>query len=223
MNLYRGITINANASFNKKTRTARNDVIIDGINQFTTPILTDNPETTWNFSNNITKKVYRFDVKLNTSFNWFSYIQKVNNITSEYDRNNQKIGLSIKTKYRKWPDFSISYTKGFNQIMGIVTSGFKTDEFRISYEKSILKSWTFEIEYENFTNTNSNNQSNYFEVANSSLRYNKRSSPFSFELFANNFLNNKAKNTNSLSDFMVSEQTNFILPRIVMLVVSYKL
>ena len=94
---------------------------------------------------------------------------------------------------------------------------------RFSYEKSILKSWTFEIEYENFTNTNFANQSNFFEVANTSLRYHKKNSALSFELFANNFLDNKTKNTNTLSDFMVSEQTNFILPRVVMLLISYKL
>ena len=45
MNLYRGITINANASYNKKTRTTRNEIELNGINQFTTPILTNNPET----------------------------------------------------------------------------------------------------------------------------------------------------------------------------------
>ena len=223
MNLYRGITINANVSFNKKTRTTRNEVIIDGINQFTTPILTNNPETTWRWNSAVTKKIYRFNVKLNTNLSWFNYIQKVNNITSVYDRNNQQIGLSIKTAYRKWPDFNIGYTKGFNQLKGLTNSGFKTDEFKISYEKSILKSWTFEIEYENFTNTNFANQSNFFEVANTSLRYHKKNSALSFELFANNFLNNKAKNTNTLSDFMVSEQTNFILPRVVMLLISYKL
>ena len=223
MNLYRGITINANVSFNKKTRTTRNEVIIDGINQFTTPILTNNPETTWRWNSAVNKKIYRFNVKLNTNLSWFNYIQKVNNITSVYDRNNQQIGLSVKTAYRKWPDFNIGYTKGFNQLKGLTNSGFKTDEFKISYEKSILKSWTFEIEYENFTNTNFANQSNFFEVANTSLRYHKKNSALSFELFANNFLNNKAKNTNTLSDFMVSEQTNFILPRVVMLLISYKL
>lgn len=223
MNLYRGITINANASFNKKTKTTRNEVEINGINQFTTPILTNNPETTWRMMSSVTKKIYRFNVKLNTNLNWFNYIQKVNNITSNYDRNNQQLGLSLKTAYRKWPDFSIGYTKGFNQIKGITESGFKTDEFKVSFEKSILKSWTFEIEYENLTNTNFANQTNFYDVANTSLRYHKKNSAISFELFANNFLNNKAKNVNSISDFVVSEQTTFILPRVVMLLVSYKL
>jgi hypothetical protein len=41
-NLYRGITWNAMASWNKKVRTIRNEIQLD-VNQFNTPILSNNP------------------------------------------------------------------------------------------------------------------------------------------------------------------------------------
>jgi hypothetical protein len=48
-NLYRGITWNAMAWVGiKKVRTIRNEIQLDGINQFNTPILSNNPETNYN-------------------------------------------------------------------------------------------------------------------------------------------------------------------------------
>jgi CarboxypepD_reg-like domain len=223
MNMYRGITINANISYNKKLQTLRNQIELLGINQFNTAVITDNPETTYRFSGSITKKIYKFNLKLNTNLNWFNYIQTLNNITTTNDRNSQLTGISLRTANKKWPDFSIGYTKGFNQIKGISDTEFKNDAFNTAFEATVLKSWIFKIEYDNLKNTNNNNQSNYYDIANSSLRYQKKNSPFGFEFTANNFLDNKVKNNYSFSDYLISEQSTYVLPRVFMFSVSYKL
>ncbi|GAW88559.1 hypothetical protein FPS14_contig00007-0010 [Flavobacterium psychrophilum] len=67
------------------------------------------------------------------------------------------------------------------------------------------------------------NQSNFYEVANTSIRYQKNNNPFEFEIFANNLLDNKVKNNYSFSDYMISEQITYVLPRIFILSVTYKL
>ena len=223
INMYRGITINTNGSFNRKIKTTRNQIEISGINQFNTPVLTDNPETTWGLNGYVSKRVYRFNLKLNTNFQWFNYIQNLNNIITANDRNSQSVGASFKTAYKKYPDFTIGYIKRYNQLSGITKSRYQTDEFNSSFEIKFLKSWTYRIEYENLKNTTSNNQTNFYEIANTSLRYKKKNSPLTFELFANNLLDNKVKNNNSFSDFIISEQATYVLPRILMLSLSYKL
>ncbi|WP_310556088.1 TonB-dependent receptor [Flavobacterium sp.] len=223
INMYQGINWNVLFNYNKKVKTMRNQIEIIGINQYNTPILTDNPETNWRVVGSFSKKIYRFSLKLNTNLNWFNYIQTINNVTTSNDKNNQKVGLSIKTAYRKWPDFNIGYTKGYNQLSGLTKTNYKSDEFNADFEFTFLKSWTFYIEYENLKNTNNNNQSNFYDIANSSLRYQKKNSPFGFEFTANNFLNNEVKNNYSFSDFLISEQTIFVLPRVLILSVSYKL
>ena len=223
MNMYRGVIWNAMTSFNKKVKTIRNDIELSGINQYVTPILTDNPETTWRFNGSVSKRVYRFSLKFNSSLNWFNYVQTINNATVNNDRNNQNIGFSIKTAYKKWPDFSIGYNKGYSQFKGIAISNYQSDEFTSEVGFTFLKFFTFSFDYENLKNTNSSNQSNYYDIANSSLRYQKKNSPFGFELLANNLFNNKVKNDYSFSDYIITERTTFVLPRVFMLSVNYKL
>ena len=221
--MYRGIMINAMASFNKKVKTTRNEIELDGINQFNTPILTDNPETNWRFNGSVSKKIYRFTLKLDGNLSWFNYIQTLNSITTSNDRNNQNVGISVKTSHKKWPDINLRYTKGFSQFSGITKSNFQSDGFNADFEVTFLKDWIYKLSYENLRNTNNTNQDNFFETANTSIRHQKKNSPFVFELTVNNMLNIKAKNDYSFSDFMISERRTFVLPRVILFSVSYKL
>jgi hypothetical protein len=223
MNMYKGITLNATASYNKKVKTTRNEIQISGINQYSTPILTDNPETNWRFNGSVSKKIYRFSLKLNTNFSWFNYLQSVNNIATSNNRNSQNIGLIFRTAYKKWPDFSIGYNKGNSQFNGITKSNYQSDEFTSELEFTFKKYFTFKLDYENLKNKNSLDQTNFYDIANTSLRYQKKNSPFGFELFVNNLFDNKVKNDYSFSDFIISERKTFVLPRVFMISVSYKL
>lgn len=223
MNMYRGIMLNANISYNKKVKTARNEVQLSGINQYSFPILTNNPETNWRVNGFVSKKIYRFNLKLSSNLSWFNYIQTINNTTSSNDRNNQNIGLTIKTQYKKWPDISMGYTKGYSQFNGLSKTNYHSDAFNSSMEITFLKYFIYKFDYENLKNTNNSQQDNFYEIANTSLRYQKKNSPFGFELFVNNIFNNKRKNEYSFSDFQISETNIFLLPRVCMLSISYKI
>jgi CarboxypepD_reg-like domain len=119
LNSYKSFTLNTNIGYTKKVRTIRNEIVINGINQYATPVITNNPETTYLFHAEVAKKVYRFNLSINSDLNWFNYSQKINAIETNNDRNRQSLGISMKTAYKKWPDFSISYAKGYNQLRGI--------------------------------------------------------------------------------------------------------
>lgn len=222
-NLYRGIMIYANANFNKKIRTIRNQIILEGINQYTTPLITDNPETNWRFNSSITKSIYRFKLVANANLNWFDYIQDINGITTKNSRNNQNIGLEIKTAHKKWPLLSFEYIKGFNEFNGLTTSRFQTDEFKARLEYEITSSLVLKADYDNFKNSNDRNQNNRYEIANASIYYQEKNSPWGFEFSAANFLNNKIKENNSFSDYIISKRTTYTLPRIFLFTVNYKL
>ena len=208
MNMYRGITWNAMASYVKKENNIRNEVILQGINQVNTPFLRDNPETNYNVNGSFTKKIYRFNLRLSSSLSWFNYLQTLNGVTTSNDRNNQKVGVLIKTAYKKWPTVSVGYTKGFSQFQGITQSKFQFDSYNADAEFSFFKHWTYKLEYENTSNTNANQQRNFYDLANTSLRYQKKNSPFGFELSVNNVLNTSVKNDFSFSDYLISERTD---------------
>ncbi|UQD55251.1 carboxypeptidase-like regulatory domain-containing protein [Flavobacterium sp. K5-23] len=223
MNMYRGVTWNGMLNYTKKIKAFRNEIELDGINQFNIPILSDNPETNYSANGSFTKKIYRFSVKLNTRLSWFNYLQTVNAITTANDRTSQNVGITFKTAYRKWPDFSVGYNKGYSQFSGLTKSNFETDAFNSDFEATFFKFWTLKLSYENLKNTNNNNQSNFYDIANTALRYQKKNSPFGFELSVNNLLDNKLKNDYSFSDYMISERTTYVLPRVFLFSVSYKL
>lgn len=223
MNSYRGIIWNAMLNYSKKTKVIRNEVELDGINQFNTPVMTDNPETNIGFNGSFSKRIYRFNLKLNTRLSWFEYSQKLNNITTINKRDSQDIGLVFKTAYKKWPDISVGYIKGFSSFSGLTKSHFQTDAITSAFEITILKFWIYKINYDYLKNTYSKNQSNFYDMLDTSIFYQKKNNPFGFQLSVNNLFDVKKKYSNKFSDYMISEQSVYILPRAIMFTVSYKL
>jgi hypothetical protein len=223
MNMYRGIIWNGMIGFNKKVKTTRNKIEINGINQYNTPVLTDDPETNYRVNGSVSKKIYRFNLKLNANLGWFNYVQTLNTVTTTNNRNNQDIGITFKTAYKKWPDISVGYTKGYSQFNGLTKSNFESDEFNADFEATFLKYWVYKIDYQNLRNTNGNNQNNFFETANTSLRYQRKNNPFGFEFSINNLFDIKVKNDYSFSDYIISQSATYILPRVFLFSVSYKL
>lgn len=222
-NTFQGIMLNAIATYLKKVKNIRNEIILDGIDQFSTSIISDNPETTYAVNGAITKRIRRFSVRLHSNLDWFDYYQTLNNETTFNQRSNQRIGLLVKTAYKKWPGVSVGYTKGFSQFSGLTTSHYENDAITGDLDITFLKSWTFRFEYENLKNTNNNKQSNYNDIANTSLRYQKKNSPFGFEFSVNNLFDTRVISNYSFSDYLISQTNTFVLPRIMMLSVSYKI
>jgi hypothetical protein len=131
MNMYHGVSWNGMLIYNKKTKAIRNEIQLDGINQFSTPVLTDNPETNYSANGSFTKKTYHFSLRLNTRLSWFNYSQTLNSVTTTNERTSQNVGLLFKTAYRKWPNFSVGYNKGYSQFSGITKSNFETDALTV--------------------------------------------------------------------------------------------
>lgn len=224
MNMYLGLNAFVNLSFNKKIKTIRNEVVFEDINRFTMPLLTDNPETNWSFYGNLQKKIYRFRFGVNTRLSWFDYKQTVNAVLSDNTRTSQSIGVNVRTAYKKWPSVYFGYDKGFNQFKGLSSTKFETDSYKASIDYGFLPSWTFKAEYDYFQNNNITlNQKIDYHIANLSLDYQKENNPWGFNFSVNNILNNKTKINNSISDFLIQEQTTYILPRVFLFSVRYKL
>ncbi|MFH6995228.1 carboxypeptidase-like regulatory domain-containing protein [Flavobacterium sp. FlaQc-48] len=223
MNSYRGIMWNGMLNYSQKVKVIRNEIQLDGINQFNTPVLTDNPETSIGFNGSVSKRIYRFNLKLNTRLSWFEYSQTLNEITTTNRRDNQNIGLVFKTANKKWPDISVGYNKGFSSFSGLTKSHFQTDALTGAFEAAFFKFLTYKINYDYLRNKDSRNQSNYYDMIDTSLFYQKKNNPFGFQLSVTNLLDLKKKYTNKFSDYIISEQSTYILPRAIMFSISYKL
>jgi hypothetical protein len=127
MNMYH-VSWNGMLIYNKKKKAIRNEIQLDGINQFSTPVLTDNRKlitVLWVFQ----KKTYHFSLRLNTRLSWFNYSQTLNSVTTTNERTSQNVGLLFKTAYRKWPNFSVGYNKG--TVSFGITKSFETDALTV--------------------------------------------------------------------------------------------
>ncbi len=176
----------------------------------------------WAFNSSITKRIYKFNLTLNTTLNGFSYLQELNNITNRNNRNSQNIGLILRTSNKKLPSIKISYTHGFNQIKGVQSTDFQTQKFSASFDNEVIKNWSLKAEYiwnKNIFDTNNDT----FDNLDFGIMYQQKNNPWAFELKINNVFDVKSKFTNSFSDFLISTQQTFILPRVAIFSINYKL
>lgn len=100
----------------------------------------------------------------------------------------------------------------------------KNDRLFVNLEYDFLKDFILKVDYsyDNYENKNSAIK-NTFDTASASLFYQKEDSPWGFEINANNLFNVKFKQQNSFNSFLINDSKTFILPRIIMFKVAYKL
>jgi len=91
-------------------------------------------------------------------------------------------------------------------------------------EYDFCKDFILKADY-TFDNYNNKSQGliNTFDTANASLFYQKEDSPWGFEINATNIFDIRFRQNNSFNAFVISDNRTFVLPRIVMFKLSYKL
>ena len=223
--VYKGLMIFSNLTYNRKIRSLRNQIGQTGINRFTTPFLTDNPENNWNFTARISKILYKFTLLFEPRWSHSDYFQDVNGLNSKNTNINTSMGGSVKTNFKKFPTLKAGFRKNWNSFSSAQNlSRFENEAFEAELNYEFIENWTLRADYSNNTNRNViSDQTFRFETGNASLTYQNKKSPWGFEFNVTNFLNNPTKSNNSFSEILSSEQTIFILPRIYLFTVKYKL
>jgi hypothetical protein len=127
--------------------------------------------------------------------------------------------------FKNFPNLEVGYTKDFNNYKSFGNDNqFENDRFFVNLEYDFLKHFILKADY-SFDNYNNktNNISNTFDTANASLFYQVEDSPWGFEINATNLFDIKFRQNNSFTDFLISDSRTFIMPRIIMFKVAYKL
>lgn len=223
--LFKNLNINLNTSLNKKTEHFKNVTQLQGIEQFSTQILFDEPEYNWNVSGGISKKINKIRYKLRSRFSYNDFFQILNEQTNLNISKSISSTISAETFFKNYPNIEIGYTKDFNNYRSSNTiNKFENDNFFMIVQYDFLKDFIFKADYafDDYTNKG-NGIKNSFDTANASLFYQKEDSPWGFEINATNLFNTRFKQQNSFSNFLISDNKTFILPRIVMFKIVYKL
>lgn len=223
--LFKNLNLNLNTSFNKKVTHFKNVTQLDGINQFNTQILFDQPEHNWSVRGSVSKKINKIRYTFKSNFNYNDFYQILNNETNLNISKSISSTVSAETFFKNHPNIEIGYTKDFNNYSSIgIINNFENDRLFINLEYDFLKDFIFKADYafDNYVNKN-NAIKNTFDTANASIFYQKEDTPWGFEINTNNIFDVTFKQQNSFNSFLISDSKTFILPRIIMFKVSYKL
>lgn len=223
--LFKGLNINAMAKYNKKIKQFKTATQLQGIEQYNTLILFEQPENNWSLNGAITKKINKIRYKYRSNYSYNDFYQVLNSNTNKNISKNFSSTVSLETFFKKWPNFDIGYTKEFNTYEAFDNrTKFENDIFFLNLEYDFLNDFILKMDYslDAYKNKSTDIDSR-FENANVSLFYNKENSPWGFEIAVTNIFDTKYKQQNSFSSFLISDSKTFIMPRIAMFKISYKL
>lgn len=219
------LNYNLSLSYRKTNEGIKNTNTLEGINFISEPLLIKNADESISFNGSVSKNYGNFKLSLNGSNSYSKFLQVLNSDLQTNSSKSYSLGGNIKSNFFKLPNFEISYKKSFdNYITELNETNFKNETLEVNIEYDFLNEFILKSDYslQKFSNAsqNSGNENDFF---NASLYYQKENSLWGFELSANNILNNKFRRNSSFTDFLISDNKTFILPRIIMLKVSYKL
>ena len=223
--LFKGLNLNAGVNFTKKVKQFKTITQLQGIDQYNTPILFEQPEQTWTINGGISKKINKIRYKFKSRFAYNDFYQILNNETNLNVSKNLSSTVSLETFFKNFPNVEIGYTKAFNNYKALGNdTKFTNDTFFVYMEYDFLEDFIFKADYNLDVYKNNDAQiNNHFDNANTSLFYQTEDSPWGFEISVSNLFDTKFKQSNSFSNFLISDSKTFILPRIMMFKVSYKL
>lgn len=223
--LFRNLNLNLNANFNKKVEHFKNVTQLQGIEQYSTPILFDLPEHNWSLSGSISKKINKIRYKLRSNFNYNDFYQIINDDTRLNISKSVSSTISAETLFKKFPNIEVGYKKDFSGYRSSnLNSNFENDNLFVTLQYDFLRDFIFKADYafDSYHNKG-NNTKNTFDTASASLFYQLENSPWGFEINATNLFEMQFKQKNTFNSFLISDSKTFILPRIIMFKVAYKL
>jgi hypothetical protein len=223
--LYRGIMLFANLNYNKQVKGVRSTVDFNDINQFLTVKMFDNPSEDWRGNIHLEKTIKDLKYKFDVGFNNATYIQEINNTSQTNKNNGYNYEFAIETLFDNFPTIEV----GFNTDVGKFTSSLNTSKFVttepfVTIDYDFLKGFIFNFDYRQSNYQNKTlGQKNVYEIANATLSYKGENSGWSYKITAQNMFNAQFKQSNSFSDYLISDIKTFILPRIVLFSIGYNL
>ncbi len=223
--MYRGLMLHASANYTKKIKGFNNSVNFDGINRFISPEILDNPNENWRTRASLKKRIKKIRYKLVGSYSSSVFTQKINTILAANKSDNYSFDVGFETLFDKFPTLKM----GFKKSIGNYTSNnfkakFTTNEPYINIDYDFLNGFIFNADYTHYNYQNKAQKAyNNYEVANAMLSYQKQDSPWLFKLTIQNLFDTTFKQSNRFSDYLITDAKTYMMPRVVLFSIGYKL
>ena len=172
---------------------------------------------------NMGRKFRKIRLGLNTSAQILHYKKIVNNNLQTLQQQNYNASLSVKTKFNKFPNFGIIYSKSLARNVLPYKGDVLIDKYDFIMEYVLMKNIALNanVRIESYNNLLMDDTSNY-SLSNLELLYNKTNSPWTFTINVSNLFDVAYKRNDKMDAFVISNKRIFIMPRIAMFNISYK-
>ena len=223
--IFKKLNYNLALNYRKSQQGIRNTVILNNISFVNQPVLLNNADESITMSGSLRKGYGNISLQIGGNAILSNYLQIVNNNILQNNSSNFSFNTGFKTSFETFPNIELKYRKSFDKYeTPFNKTNFKNDNLNFTLEYDFWKNFIFTLDYnyQKFQNISIDNQ-NQNEILNTSLFFQKGNNPWSFEVTVNNLFNNEFIRNSSFSDFLISDRRTFVLPRIIMFKLSYKL
>ncbi len=224
-NMFKNLNYNLSINYIKKEKSLKSTNQINGINYIARLVILDNADENLSFNGGVSKGFNGYKLSLNSNASFSNYLQLVNSNLQRNKSISYSFGGGFKTSFIKFPNIELRYNKSFNDYRTVnSTSNFENNNFQIHLEYDFYNDFIFNADYDynQFKNKNKQTESSN-DLLNASLFYQKENSPWGFEIIARNLFDTRFKRQNSFSEFLISDTKTFVLPRMLLFKLSYKL
>ncbi|WP_028889902.1 carboxypeptidase-like regulatory domain-containing protein [Tenacibaculum ovolyticum] len=223
--LYRGLMLLANVNYTKRVKGFRSAVNFDGVNRFLTIDMLENPTKNWSVRSSLRKKIKKIRYHIEGSYSSSSFKQSINNSFVNNKNNNYSFDVGFETLFDHFPTIETGFRRSIGSyVSSNSTSKFVTNEPYVNIDYDFLKGFVFNFDYTYYNYQNkSQGINNKYNVANAVLSYQKEDSPWLFKTTTQNLFDTTFKQSNSFSDYLVSDSKTYVMPRVVMFSIGYKL
>lgn len=223
-NMYRGVFLNGTLNYTRRINSIRSTTTIEGIDQVSTIAYTDVPENTYFVTASVSKKIKKVKFTLSGNANFSDYSRIFNNRSVHNQSRSYNYETNMETSFRRFPNVEVGLEQNFHNFISDDFNNYFTEispYFNLDYD--FLNDFILNAEYSyNFYNNEGNNEGNQYQIGNASLFYNKENNPWSLELSVQNIFDVSYKNSNSFSEFLITDQRIYIQPRTTMFKIGYK-
>ncbi|MDT0294317.1 hypothetical protein ACFQ3R_01295 [Mesonia ostreae] len=222
---YRGFGIYATANYSKQIKGITNQINYEDTNQIISPLFVDNSSETWSLNGRLSKKISEINFQTGFRYNHRTYLQFVNDLSFENQNINTSYNFSAKTIFDNLPILEVGWRQSFGNFkLSNNTTNFVTLEPFVNLDYDFLDGFIFSADFISYTYKNKTlDQRNSYEIANTSLFYQKESSAWSFKVEAQNLFDVQFKNQNTFTSYIIADSRTYILPRILLFSIGYNL
>lgn len=223
--LYRGLYVLGTLNYTYKINPITNSIIENIGGRVVSPVVLNAPNQSLKASLILKKNSENINFYLRANLLSTKSSELVNSTIAEYSNTNGYYKASVQTAYDGFPIIEV----GFKQSLGSYrsnnrTSKFTTNEPYFKFDYNFLKGFVFSFDYTHHKYQNKPaNLTNSYNLSNVSLSYGKETSAWNFKIASRNLFDVKFINQNSFSTYIISDRRTFILPRIIMVSLSYDL